>query len=135
MTVQSGRIGGFKVCATESGTYYTPTGVTSVRPGNGWKAPTFMDTTQLGDTASRMVSSGFYDGSLTVTLLRDPADTNGQGVLLGNNPVWVQYSEDNSSFKKCQCCWTSDESHAPGANALAVTFTFTPAGGLAPAAV
>ena len=134
MATQAARVGGFKVCATD-GTYYAPTGVTNIKPGNGWKTPTMMDTTRINDTASRMESSGFYDASLTVTLLRDAADTNGQTVLLANNPCWVQYSEDNSAFKKCQMAWTVDESHQAGSGALQLTFTFTPAGGVAPASV
>lgn len=134
MASQAGRIGGFKVCATD-GTYYAPTGCTSIKPGNGWKTPTMMDTTRINDTASRQESSGFFDASLSVSLIRDAADSNGQTVLLANNPCWVQYSEDNSTFKKCQMAWTVDESHQAGTGALVLNFSFTPAGGVGPASV
>jgi hypothetical protein len=139
MTVQAGRVGGFKVCATTGGTYYTPNGVTSIKPGDGWKGPTMVDTTQINDTAARMVSTGFFNSTLTVTMLRDAADTNGQGVLLtqiaAGSTIWVQYSEDNSSFKKCEMAASIDEQHQAGASALSMTVTFTPAGGTSPVAV
>lgn len=135
MASQAGRIGAVKVCATEGGTYYEPNGLTSAKPGNGWKTPTMMDTTRLRDTATRQESSGFFDASLSISVIRDAADTNGQGVLLATNPVWVQYSEDNSAFKKCLMAWTCDESHQAGTGSLVLNFSFTPAGGLAPATV
>jgi hypothetical protein len=133
MTVQAARIGKVKVCATDGS--YNEMPCTAIKPGNGWKTPVMADATLMGDTASRMASSGFYDASLSVTVLRDPADSTGQEVVLANNPCWVQYSENGTTYKKCQMAWTCDESHQAGSGLLQFTFNFTPAGGLAPATV
>ena len=133
MTVQAGRIGTVKVCATDGS--YNAMPCLSIKPGNGWKTVTMADATLMGDTAGRQVSTGFYEAGLTVTVLRDPADSTGQEIVLANNPVWVQYSENSSAYKKCQMAWTCDESHQAGTGLLQLTFNFTPAAGVAPAAV
>lgn len=133
MTVLAGRAALVKVCATD-GSYTALNGVVSPK-ADGWNFSTMIDTTQQGDTATRAEQSGFYgDCTLSFELYRIVADP-GQVILFANNPVWVQYAPDGTTFKKCQMQWAGPTSHASGPDGTKVSVTMKPAGGVAPASV
>jgi len=134
MTVAKMRDAKVKVCATEGGTYYE-LGDYVVNRAAGWRSAQLMDTTKMGDTAARAESSGFYAPTLDVTLHRNSGDTNGQQVILANNPVWIQYAEDGSTFYKLQMAWDETSNHGAGADKQTVNLSLRAAGGAAPAAV
>ena len=106
-----------------------------VNKASGWRAASQMDTTHMGDTAARSESSGFYVPTLDVTFHRNAGDTTGQTIVFANNPVWVQYAEDGSTFLKCQMAWEETSNHSAGADKQTVSLTFKAAGGTAPASV
>ena len=133
MTVAKARSAKIKVCATD-GSYNEPLDYV-INKASGWRAPVQMDTTRMGDTASRSESSGFSTPTLDVTFHRNAGDSTGQEIVFANNPCWVQYAEDGSTFKKCQMAWEETSNHAAGAEKQTVSVTFKAAGGLAPAAV
>lgn len=133
MTVQAGRAAKVKVCATD-GSYTELGGVVSPK-ANGWNFSTIIDTTQQGDTANRAEASGFFgDTTLDFEMNRIVADA-GQVILYANNPVWVQFAPDGTTFKKCQMSWSGSESHNAGPENVKVSVSMKPAGGLAPASV
>lgn len=136
MAAQAGRLGVVKVSATDA-SYNEISGVKSIKAGAGWISADQMETTKMGDTAPRSVSSGFFgNASLDVEMISDPADTNGQVVLTGNDIVWVQYAPaPGTSFKKCQMSRTISRSGSAGADVETLSVSFKPAGGTAPAAV
>jgi hypothetical protein len=135
MTVLKARDGKVKVCATESGTYYELADYV-IGSAQGFDTPEQMDTTHMGDVAARSESSGFYTPQIELTLHRNTGDTTGQNVLLGNNPVWVQYADDGSTFKKCLMSYTPPRrNHAAGADKLTLSISLKAAGGAAPASV
>lgn len=134
MTVQKARAAKVKVCATEGGTYYELDDYV-INSAAGWKAASTIETTKQGDVARRAETSGFYVPTLALTLNRNTGDTNGQTALFANNPVWVQYSEDGSAFKKCQMSWEETSSHGAGPDPEKVSVNLQAAGGAAPAAV
>jgi hypothetical protein len=132
MTVAKARSAKIKVCATD-GSYNEPLDYV-INKASGWRAPQQMSTTHMGDVADRSESSGFYNSTLDVTFHRNAADTTGQTIVFANNPCWVQYAEDGSTFLKAQMSWEETSNHAAGADKQTVSVTFKLAGGAAPVA-
>lgn len=135
MTVQAGRKGGIKVCATVGGTYVNLPCL-SIKAGKGWLGQSERaDVTRIGDEAARSVGTGFLDLSLVATVAYDSADAAQVIVYgVGDADLYVKYSRDGSTFSDpCQMSVSIDPGQQQaGAGAQVDTLNFAASAGTAP---
>lgn len=134
MAVQAARIGLVKVCATD-GSFVTLGGVQQISPSGNWHKAKAMDTTVMGDVAGRSISSGFYDGTLSVSGVYDPADA-GWVILLANlASCYVEYLPNGTTGFKAVMSADLKLSPAAGSDPMKFSVDFAICNGAAPTAV
>ncbi len=132
MSTSAARVGKVKVCATDGS--YVDLQVESI-DASGWAKTEPMDTTIMGDTASRSAASGFSKATLKVSGPYDAADA-GMVILEANlASCYVEYLPLGSTGYKSVMCIDFKKSGKAGSDAMKYDASFAICNGVAPTTV